>query len=246
MSAPSAPAVSRERPSACARGSSPIIAVLHGARRHAACRLHPPVAGGDRPGTPCVLLGPITIDPAFQSKGIGGALMRRAMEQAKAEGHRLIMLVGDAPYYERFGFKVVAPAAWRCPAGRSRRLLVAELVPGASRASAARCAAASWPPDRRTARGDARAVPNLMRQITTSDASRVPEAGRDDGDGRHPNRDAPSPGGDPAASIRRAGADRAVPCHRDPSRGLARPQAPRPWRSTAQQRRVRRRVFDGS
>ncbi|PTM53517.1 GNAT family N-acetyltransferase [Phreatobacter oligotrophus] len=84
------------------------------------------------PGTPCVLLGPITIDPAFQSKGIGGALMRRAMEQAKAEGHRLIMLVGDAPYYERFGFKVVAPGRLALPGPVDPgRLLVAELVPGA-------------------------------------------------------------------------------------------------------------------
>jgi predicted N-acetyltransferase YhbS len=79
-----------------------------------------------------VLLGPITIDPAFQGKGIGGALMRRSMDAARDQGHRLIMLVGDAPYYERFGFTVV-------PAGRLTlpgpvdpgRLLVAELVEGA-------------------------------------------------------------------------------------------------------------------
>lgn len=84
------------------------------------------------PGTPAVLLGPITIDPAFQGKGIGGALMRRSMDAARDQGHRLIMLVGDAPYYERFGFTVV-------PAGRLTlpgpvdpgRLLVAELVEGA-------------------------------------------------------------------------------------------------------------------
>ncbi|MCZ8316432.1 N-acetyltransferase [Phreatobacter sp.] len=84
------------------------------------------------PGTACVLLGPITIDPAFQSKGIGGALMRRAMDQAKAEGHRLIMLVGDAPYYERFGFTVVPQGRLALPGPVDpRRLLVAELVPGA-------------------------------------------------------------------------------------------------------------------
>lgn len=84
------------------------------------------------PDTACVLLGPITIDPAFQSKGIGGALMRRAMDQAKAEGHRLIMLVGDAPYYERFGFTVVPQGRLALPGPVDpRRLLVAELVPGA-------------------------------------------------------------------------------------------------------------------
>lgn len=83
-------------------------------------------------GVPAVLLGPITIDPAFQSKGIGGALMRRAMDQARQEGHRLIMLVGDAPYYERFGFAVVPPGRLVLPGPVDpARLLVAELVEGA-------------------------------------------------------------------------------------------------------------------
>ncbi|MDP3545378.1 MAG: N-acetyltransferase [Phreatobacter sp.] len=84
------------------------------------------------PGTPAVLLGPITIDPAFQSKGIGGALMRRSMEAARERGHRLIMLVGDAPYYERFGFKVVPPGRLVLPGPVDPgRLLMAELVEGA-------------------------------------------------------------------------------------------------------------------
>jgi len=84
------------------------------------------------PGTPAVLLGPITIDPAFQSKGIGGALMRRSMEAARDRGHQLIMLVGDAPYYERFGFKVVPPGRLQLPGPVDPgRLLVAELVEGA-------------------------------------------------------------------------------------------------------------------
>jgi predicted N-acetyltransferase YhbS len=83
-------------------------------------------------GVAAVLLGPITIDPAFQGKGIGGALMRRAMETARREGHRLIMLVGDAPYYERFGFVVVPPGRLALPGPVDpRRLLVAELVDGA-------------------------------------------------------------------------------------------------------------------
>ncbi|MDP2800466.1 MAG: N-acetyltransferase [Phreatobacter sp.] len=80
-------------------------------------------------GVPAVLLGPITIDPAFQSKGIGGALMRRAMDRAREEGHRLIMLVGDAPYYERFGFTVVPPGRLQLPGPVDpARLLVAELA----------------------------------------------------------------------------------------------------------------------
>lgn len=83
-------------------------------------------------GAPAVLLGPITIDPAFQGKGIGATLMRRSMGAAAELGHRLVLLVGDAPYYERFGFTVVPPGRLVLPGPVDPgRLLVAELVPGA-------------------------------------------------------------------------------------------------------------------
>lgn len=83
-------------------------------------------------GTPALLLGPLTVEPPFQSVGIGARLMVVALEAARAQGHRLVILVGDEPYYSRFGFK-------RIPAGQvtlpgpvdPARLLVAELVPGA-------------------------------------------------------------------------------------------------------------------
>jgi predicted N-acetyltransferase YhbS len=79
--------------------------------------------------TPAILLGPITIDPAFQSRGIGAALMKRSMETAKAKGHRLVVLVGDAPYYERFGFRQVPPGRLSLPGPVDpARLLVAELA----------------------------------------------------------------------------------------------------------------------
>lgn len=51
-----------------------------------------------------LLLGPLAIDPAYEGKGIGSALMRAAILEAKKRGHGAILLVGDAPYYERFGF----------------------------------------------------------------------------------------------------------------------------------------------
>ena len=88
-------------------------------------RLSPVVIGA---ATPCILLGPITIDPAFQSRGIGGALMRRSMEIARAKGHRLVILVGDAPYYARFGFAVVPPGRLQLPGPVDpHRFLYAEL-----------------------------------------------------------------------------------------------------------------------
>ena len=88
-----------------------------------------PICIGD---TRALLLGPLTIEPPFRDRGIGLALMRRALAEAKAKGHRLVVLVGDEPYYARAGFK-------RIPAGQvtlpgpvdPARLLVAELEQGA-------------------------------------------------------------------------------------------------------------------
>ncbi|MGO4437016.1 GNAT family N-acetyltransferase [Rhizobium sp. RAF56] len=63
-------------------------------------------AGVDRDTQPvaALLLGPLAVDPAYAGKGIGAALMRAAVMEAKKRGHGAILLVGDAPYYERFGF----------------------------------------------------------------------------------------------------------------------------------------------
>jgi len=63
-------------------------------------------AGISPDGTPieALLLGPLAVDSAHEGKGIGGALMRAAMTEAHKRGHGAILLVGDAAYYERFGF----------------------------------------------------------------------------------------------------------------------------------------------
>jgi predicted N-acetyltransferase YhbS len=58
----------------------------------------------DAGGVPALLLGPVAIAPEYRSKGFGDALIRHAMGRAKALGHKAVLLVGDAPYYERFGF----------------------------------------------------------------------------------------------------------------------------------------------
>jgi predicted N-acetyltransferase YhbS len=79
-----------------------------------------------------LLLGPLTVEPPFRDRGVGQALIARALEQARANGHRLVILVGDEPYYGKCGFK-------RVPSGRvtmpgpvdPERLLVAELRDGA-------------------------------------------------------------------------------------------------------------------
>ncbi|WP_431320465.1 GNAT family N-acetyltransferase [Rhizobium sp. YTU87027] len=63
-------------------------------------------AGVNAEGTPinALLLGPLAVNASFEGKGVGSALMRAAILEAKNRGHGAILLVGDAPYYERFGF----------------------------------------------------------------------------------------------------------------------------------------------
>ncbi len=51
-----------------------------------------------------LLLGPIAVDPKRQQEGIGVGLMNFSMNQARALGYNNLILVGDAPYYARFGF----------------------------------------------------------------------------------------------------------------------------------------------
>ena len=79
-----------------------------------------------------LLLGPLTIEPPFRERGIGQALMARALKNAKDKGHRLVVLVGDEPYYKKAGFKRV-PKGQVTLAGPvdPARVLVAELEEGA-------------------------------------------------------------------------------------------------------------------
>jgi predicted N-acetyltransferase YhbS len=79
-----------------------------------------------------VLLGPLTVEPPFRSRGVGRALLDRALKDAKARGHRLVLLVGDEAYYSRVGFKPVPKGRATMPGPVDySRLLVAELVEGA-------------------------------------------------------------------------------------------------------------------
>lgn len=82
--------------------------------------------------TRALLLGPLTVEPAFRERGIGQALIARALEEAKAKGHRLVVLVGDEPYYGKCGFKRIARGRATMPGPVDpARLLVAELADGA-------------------------------------------------------------------------------------------------------------------
>jgi predicted N-acetyltransferase YhbS len=83
-------------------------------------------------GKPALLLGPLTVDPPFRSRGIGEALMQKSMEAARAAGHKLVILVGDEPYYKRVGFKRVPMGRLTMPGPVDpARLLYCELEEGA-------------------------------------------------------------------------------------------------------------------
>lgn len=83
--------------------------------------------------TPALLLGPLTVEPPFRDRGVGRALIERALKDAKAKGHRMVVLVGDESYYSRVGFKAF-PKGTVTMSGPvdPARLLVCELAGGAS------------------------------------------------------------------------------------------------------------------
>ena len=79
-----------------------------------------------------LLLGPLTIEPPFRSRGIGRALIEASLKAAKDGGVKLVLLVGDEPYYGRMGFKKVANKRVELPGPVDRdRVLIAELESGA-------------------------------------------------------------------------------------------------------------------
>ncbi len=83
-------------------------------------------------GEPALLLGPVAVAANSRNRGVGAALVRRAIAAAGRLGHRAIVLVGDAPYYSRFGFSAEKTVGLRMPGPFERhRLLALELVPGA-------------------------------------------------------------------------------------------------------------------
>lgn len=83
-------------------------------------------------GRPALLLGPLAVDGTLRSAGIGSVLMREALGRAADLGHRAVILVGDEPYYRRFGFSTAGMDRLWMPGPVDRaRFLGLELRPGA-------------------------------------------------------------------------------------------------------------------
>ena len=81
-----------------------------------------------------LLLGPIVVEPERQGEGIGVALIRQSLKDAREAGHRFVVLVGDPDYYQRFGFSSAFDKDLALPGPvEEHRFLVAELTEGALR-----------------------------------------------------------------------------------------------------------------
>src|SRR5438445_7435032 len=83
-------------------------------------------------GKPALMLGPLAVEASSRQLGVGAALMDHALAAAKARGHRAVILLGDAPYYARFGFSGAKTCELSLPGPFERdRLLGLELAEGA-------------------------------------------------------------------------------------------------------------------
>jgi predicted N-acetyltransferase YhbS len=83
-------------------------------------------------GRDALLLGPIAVGAAQRAQGLGGAMIHLGLERARAFGHGAVLLVGDAPYYQRFGFSRALTETLDMPGPVDRaRFLALELEQGA-------------------------------------------------------------------------------------------------------------------
>ncbi|WP_081718591.1 GNAT family N-acetyltransferase [Lutibaculum baratangense] len=97
--------------------------------------------------SPALLLGPLVVRPAEKGRGYGIALMQTALDRARELGHRLVILVGDLPYYSRVGFGHVPFGRVKLPGPVDpRRLLYLELAEGAFDGVSGEARAASLAP----------------------------------------------------------------------------------------------------
>jgi predicted N-acetyltransferase YhbS len=81
-------------------------------------------------GWDALLLGPVAVHPTRQGEGLGGALIEESLRQAVPSGWARVMLVGDAPYYARFGFELLTRVEMPPPTNPAR-ILGRALTPGA-------------------------------------------------------------------------------------------------------------------
>jgi putative acetyltransferase len=92
------------------------------------CPIHIETAGGD---VPAISLAPLAVRPGFQNQGVGSALSRRGLEECKAQGHKIAIVLGHANYYPRFGFSAALAEPLIGQWGSGEHWMALELAPGA-------------------------------------------------------------------------------------------------------------------
>jgi predicted N-acetyltransferase YhbS len=93
-------------------------------------RFWPVVLGQGR--SPALLLGPVAVAPADRGKGYARSLIWNGLDCARDLGYRIVLLVGDEPYYQKFGFTRFFTRALTLPGPVDlNRFLGLELTPGA-------------------------------------------------------------------------------------------------------------------
>ena len=112
-------------------GVPPVAGLSHVARDDlgilgGAIRFWPVTVGGHD----VLLLGPVAVHPTRQGEGLGGLLIQTSMEHAGPQGWARVMLVGDAPYYGRYGFSMLHGVIMPPPTN-PERVLGRALVEGA-------------------------------------------------------------------------------------------------------------------
>lgn len=121
------------------------------------------------PGRPALLLGPLAVAPEAQGRGIGAALMTHALKAARRSGAVAVLLVGDAPYYGRFGFSSEKTGAlWMPGAYDQNRLLALELTAGTLDGACGLVSASGKPEPK----------PSLAKLIASLQATRLKPARR--------------------------------------------------------------------
>jgi predicted N-acetyltransferase YhbS len=110
-------------------------------------------------GVPALVLGPLAVDASRRELGLGAALMNRALAAAEVRGHGAVILLGDAPYYARFGFSALKTGDISLPGPFERdRLLGLELRDGALDGISGMIVATGGPAPKKAARHMPRAA----------------------------------------------------------------------------------------
>jgi putative acetyltransferase len=92
---------------------------------------HLDVIAGGRSVT-AAALGPVAVTSGWQNQGIGSRLIREALEQARAQGIAVVLVLGHPGYYPRFGFSAERARLLASPySSHGAAWMAAELIPGA-------------------------------------------------------------------------------------------------------------------